>query len=112
MVKAGGSTVTSDLLKIVNEELDYWSKQAPDLTVGWWNADPANPRKSLREHYIKLLEALRQLQVVGCNKECKNVVTNTLELWKTTPALHDIGDGQIARTCAVLLEKVSFDRAN
>ena len=112
MVKAGGLTVTSDLLKIVNEELDYWSKQAPDLAVGWWNADPANQRKRLREHYSKLLEALRQLQVVGCNEKCRNAVTNTLDLWKTTPALHDIGDGQIARTCAASLEKVSSHRAN
>ena len=112
MVRAGGSIVTPDLLKIVNKELDYWSRQAPDLTVGWWNADPANQRKLLREHYSKLLEALRQLQVIGCNEECKNVVTNTLKLWKTTPALHDIGDGQMARTCAALLEKVSSDRAD
>ena len=110
MVRAGGSNIISDLLKIVNEELDYWSGQAPELTVGWWNADPANQRKLLREHYSKLLEALRQLQVIGCNEECKSVVTDTLELWKTTPALHDIGDGQMARTCAALLEKVSSDR--
>jgi hypothetical protein len=105
MVRTGGSTVVPDLLKILNEELDFWSKQAPDLSVGWWNADLANQRNRLRGHYSMLLEALRQLQVIGCNEECKNVVTNTLELWKTTPALYDIGDGQIAKTCTALLEK-------
>jgi len=112
MARAGESTVAPDLLKIVNEELDFWAKQAPDLTVGWWNADPANQRKLRREHYSKLLEALRQLQVIGCNEECRNVVTNTLELWKTTPALQDISDGQMAKTCVALLEKVSSDRAD
>ncbi len=105
MVKAGGPAVTDDLLQTINEALTYWSQQAPDLAKGWWNAEPVHQRAQRRAEYSELLQALRHLQDLPCDETCRDTIAKTLELWKTTPVLDDVGDSQIVKACTAILEK-------
>ena len=105
MVEAGGESVASDLTDIVAREFDFWSKQSPDLKAGWWNADPADRRRGLREHHSRLLQALRELEVFA-NAESRDVIARTRDLWQSNSALKEF---QIVDACDAVLTKLSRD---
>jgi hypothetical protein len=108
MAKAGGRTVSTDLMGVIREELSFWSAQAPNLKDGWWNAGPDDQCELRRDHYGRLLQALRSLAtpVEGSDR---SIIMKTRDLWQTTPALASVGDDQIVGICKARLQEPSAD---
>jgi hypothetical protein len=43
LARAGGKDVVPELTKMLDQELDYWKKTAPDLKKGWWQSGQGEP---------------------------------------------------------------------
>jgi hypothetical protein len=102
----GGQAAAADLRGVIEEELSFWSKEAPGLKEGWWNAEPASPREFRREHYERLLQTLRCLPTPARASDRDGIV-KIRNLWQATPALAEIGQGQVVKVCNALLEEPS-----
>lgn len=106
MVTAGGQSVAKDLIAIIEKEFEFFSKRAPDLKEGWWNADPADERRMLRERYGILLITLRKIRPLRY-PPCRDVVIKTRDLWRSNAILSFNGESQVLPTCDVILKELS-----
>ncbi len=102
----GGREVSGDLLRVIEEELSFWSKEAPDLKDGWWDAGPAEPHGSCRMHYERLLQTLRCLPA-PVERFARGDIVRIRDLWQTTATLAAFGEGQIAKAANALLKEPS-----
>lgn len=102
----GGREVSGDLLRVLEEELSFWSKEAPDLKDRWWEAGPADPHGFCRAHYERLLQALRCLPT-PVERSARGVIVRIRDLWQTTATLASFGEGQIIKAANALLKEPS-----
>jgi len=105
LAAAGGAQVAPELVAIVEEELAFWTRRAPKLKEGWWNADPADERGALRDHYGKLIAALRALRPLH-HAPAREVVAKTRAIWQSHVALNTIGNRQIVQECDRVLREL------
>ncbi|MCU0916016.1 MAG: hypothetical protein MUC88_15860 [Planctomycetes bacterium] len=104
LVQAGGRAAAADLMGVIQEELGFWSEQAPNLKDGWWNADPADQREWRRLHYGRLLQSLRCYPSPLAAAD-RDVMVKTRDLWQTTSALAHVGENQVVDVCNALLRE-------
>jgi hypothetical protein len=108
MAKAGGRTVSSDLIDVIREDLSFWSEEAPNLKDDWWNVDPDDHRQLRRLHYERLLQTLQSL-AAPVEASDRSLIVKTRNLWRTTAALASVDKGRIAGACNALLQEPSTD---
>ncbi|MHC4533392.1 MAG: hypothetical protein ACYS6K_05525 [Planctomycetota bacterium] len=106
MVTAGGANVAKDLTTVIEKQLEFWSRRAPDLKEGWWNADPATERRILREKYGILLTALRKLRSLRY-PPCRDIVVKIRDLWLSNTILSFNGRSQVIEACDAVLKELS-----
>ena len=106
MVSAGGSTVVPDLMRIVEDEFHFWSGLVPELAEGWLTT-PKDRSQLLSIEHEKLLHVLNKLFALKCDNTCQASVTKTLVLWEAIPDPGYSKNGQILRTCRLLINKWS-----
>lgn len=106
MAAAGGADVAEDLTAIVAEELEFFSRCAPDLKKGWWNADPPDQRRRLREEYGRLLAALRALQPLRYFPS-RDLVSKVNDLWRSNARLSFNGQSQVLTVCDAILNELA-----
>jgi len=99
---AGGAEAAAELVAVVEQESAFWQRRGPTLKKGWWNGDPADERKVLREHYSKLLQALRTLRPLRY-APCRDAVSSVRACWLSHQALDQIGESQMAHACDAVL---------
>ena len=102
----GGREVSGDLLPVIEEELSFWSKEAPDLKDAWWDARPGEPHGFCRAHYDRLLQALRCLPT-PVKGSARGDIGRIRDLWQTTATLASFGEGQIVKAANALLKEPS-----
>jgi hypothetical protein len=91
---------------VIEEELRFWAKEAPDLKDGWWDARPAETHGSCRMHYERLLRALQCLPT-PVERSARGDIVRIRDLWQTTATLAGFGEGQIAKAANALLREPS-----
>ena len=95
--KAAGKEATPDLEKLVERELTYWKKEAPDLDK-WWGEEP------MTTHYSRLVSALRQLKAVEY-KDDRRLIRDLRDYWQSKPQLDYIGKGDRPESKSQLVEE-------
>jgi hypothetical protein len=96
----------AELLAIVREELLFWQRVAPGLKKDWWN-DGRPQTERLRNHYVKLVMALRQLVPVR-SPSSRAPVMQLRDFWRSNPVLEDkSGLDQMSRTADEVLKALS-----
>lgn len=106
MAAAGGADVAEDLTAIIAEGLEFFSRCAPDLKKGWWNADPPDQRRRLREEYGRLLTALRALQPLRYFPS-RDLVSKVNDLWRSNARLSFNGQSQVLTVCDTILNELA-----
>jgi len=106
IVTAGGAKVAKDLTTIIEKQLEFFSRRAPDLKEGWWNAEPATERRILREKYSIFLTALRELRPLRYPPS-KDIVVKTRDLWRSNTILSFNGRSQVLQACDAVLKELS-----
>jgi hypothetical protein len=104
--EAAGSDAGKEMTAILVEELPYWKSVGPTLKTGWWNADPADHRKVLRNRYDILDTDLRVLTKLAYPPS-RVVVTQFRDFWSSLPQLNDqSGLDQITHECEAVLKSL------
>ena len=105
---AGGEAVLPELTAIVEKELSFWKKTAPDLEVGWWNGKGLEWKQVelLRDRYSVVLETLYTLRKLKSPK-CESAVTVFRDYWRSLPQLEDNnGLDQMSQACDAVLNEL------
>lgn len=106
MEQAGGERVLDDMIRIVDEELGYWKKNAPGLDQGWWNGKgelSIDRLGELRSRYSYVLEALRVLEQYA-PEDSRPAVQAFRDYWRSMPQLEDKSAlDQMSETCDKVL---------
>ena len=103
---AGGPAVARELTTIVQDQLAYWKKTAPDLKQGWWNGQGLEWEevRVLRNKYGFILEVFYTLRELK-DPQCKEAVEAFRDYWRSQPVLEDpSGLTQMSEACDKVLE--------
>ncbi len=85
MVAVGGQKVRSDLLDLVEKEMDFWKAEGPNQKDSWSGEASC--------HYYRLREALDQLADMGVPEDRREVMKDLHDLWLSMPHLRNHGRG-------------------
>ena len=83
-----GPDAGKEMAAILLDERAYWKSVGPTLKTGWWNADPADRRRLLRNRYDLLDTGLRVLAKLSYQPS-REVVTPIRDFWSSLPQLND-----------------------
>ena len=103
---AGGESVVPELTAIVEEELAFWKKTAPELKQGWWNGKGLewNQVDPLRDRYSVVLEVFYTLRKIR-SPASRTSVQNFRDFWRSLPQLEDkSGLNQMSEACDKVLK--------
>jgi hypothetical protein len=100
LARAGGKDVVPELTKMLEQELDYWKKTAPDLKKGWWQSGQGEPWM----RYGKL-GALVNVYATHKDGDLRKAVEATRDLFRKLPVFEeDKGISRIADECDRVLD--------
>ena len=105
---AGGEAVVPQLTAIVEKELSFWKKTAPELKVGWWNGKGLEWKQVglLRDRYSVVLEVFYTLRKIK-SPACKAAVRDFRDYWRSLPQLEDkSGLDQMSQACDAVLKEL------
>jgi hypothetical protein len=107
----GDPTSVEPIAHLLERELEFWNEARQKLERGWWNGKGLESRavEHYRTHYGRVHDpvlALTKIAAPGYD----DVVRRTRELWRSTPALHEIGNGQIVEACDEALSALELKR--
>jgi hypothetical protein len=108
LAEAGGESVGSQLDANLREQLAFWQKNGPVLSVGWWNQD-ANPHAPLRDRYSVTIELVRALERVHY-RPAAVTAQHLADFWRSLPQLDDpSGIDEMAAECDHLVATLGKD---
>ncbi len=103
---AGGESVVPEFIAMLEKELSFWRKTAPELKRGWWNGKGLEWKdvEPLQDRYLvarEIIYALRRIK----SPACRSVVREFREYWRSLPQLEDkSGLDQMSKACDAVLE--------
>jgi hypothetical protein len=103
LADVAGAAAGPRLTDLLAKESAFWRKEAPDLEKGWWNHDPSDRRRVLRDRYMVAIEILRALEGLGY-PACKDSVVDFRDFWRSQPQLEDVG--QMSEECDRVLDSL------
>lgn len=108
LLQLPGDEAPAALLRVLAEELEFWSARGPGLPRGWWTGDalPGAEAELLRRRWGRVLVSIQALAALRA-EEARPTILRHLELWSSTPALAEAGDGRVPEACRQALDVLS-----
>ena len=97
------SDKTSGILaSALESERKYWESHGRGLSAKWWDADPDNARRELRNHFESLLATLKALKAHP-SAAANDALLEIKQLWETEAGLAPLKEQVIAACDAAIL---------
>jgi hypothetical protein len=90
------------LATLLDSEWKFWSEHGRNLPTNWWNADPADTRRILRNHYGSLLATMKSIKTHP-SPSSKETLMKIKELWDTAPGLSSLKESVVSACDAAIL---------
>ncbi len=110
---AGGESVVPELIAMLEKELSFWRKTAPELKRGWWNGKGLewDDVELLQDRYSVVREILYALRRIK-SPACRSAVRDFRDYWRSLPQLEDkSGLDQMSKACDAVLEALPSNDA-
>ena len=108
---AGGEAVVPELTAILEKELSFWKKTAPELEVGWLNGKGLDWShvEPLRDRYSFVLKVFYTLRKIK-SPACRIAVRDFRDYWRSLPQLEDkSGLVQMSQACDAVLKDLPIE---
>ena len=107
---AGGEAVVPELTAIVEKELSFWRKTAPELEVGWWNGKGLEWEQvwPLQDRYSVVLEVFYTLRKIK-SPACETAVRHFCDYWRSLSQLEDLDE--MSRACDAVLKELPSENS-